>query len=140
MRLFAIALGFLALAAAHDAQAQAYRVVVNEANATTSLPSADVALIFTKKKTTWPSGAPIVPVDLTATSATRSAFSQELLHKDMNAIKLYWQQQMFAGRSNPPDEKASDAAVIAFVKENAGAIGYVSADAVTAGVRVLTVR
>ena len=140
MRRLFIALGFVALAAARDAHAQAYKVIVNEANATSGESAAEVAQLFMKKKTTWTGGTPVVPVDLTAESATRAAFSKEVLGKDVAAMKLYWQQQMFAGRGTAPDEKASDAAVIAFVKENPGAIGYVSGAAATAGVKVLTVK
>ena len=62
-----------------------------------------------------------------------------VLGKTVSAVKSYWQQQIFAGREVPPVEKTSDAEVIAFVKANRGAVGYVSDTAAVTGVRVLRV-
>ena len=126
------------LAGARTAHAQDYKLVVNEANPTASLAAADVAQLFLKKKTVWPSGTPAVPVDQSSGRA-RAAFSQEVLGRDIASMRLYWQQQVFSGRSTAPDEKPSDATVVAFVRDNAGAVGYVSGSAQTAGVKVLTV-
>jgi hypothetical protein len=40
----------------------------------------------------------------------------------------------------PPPEKDDDAAVLAFVRHNRGAIGYVSAHAPMTGVKTIMVR
>jgi hypothetical protein len=58
----------------------------------------------------------------------------------VSEVKSYWQQQIFSGRSVPPVEKASDAAVVKFVEATAGAVGYVAPDAPTGGLRVLKVE
>jgi len=55
-------------------------------------------------------------------------------------VKSYWQQQIFSGRDVPPVEKSSDAQVVAFVKQNPGAIGYVAEGTDTAGTKVVTVQ
>jgi hypothetical protein len=59
--------------------------------------------------------------------------------KRVAAVKSCWQQQIFSGRAVPPMEKAAESQILAFVKQNPGAVGYVSEAAETAGVRVLTV-
>jgi ABC-type phosphate transport system substrate-binding protein len=140
MRLVFLA-GFACLTAgtARLAQAQEYTVIVNEANAVTTMPAPEIAQLFLKKKTKWASGVAVAPVDQSS-GRVRAAFSQEVLGRDVSAVRAYWQQQIFSGRSTAPDEKASDAAVIAFVKDNPGAIGYVSANAPTTGVKVLSSR
>jgi ABC-type phosphate transport system substrate-binding protein len=107
----------------------AYRVVVNSANAASSMSREDVARLFLKKLTVWPGGQAAQPVDQSKQSATRKAFSQGVLTKDVSAVESYWQQAIFSGRSVPPLEKASDAEVLAFVRANPGAVGYVSGGA-----------
>ena len=114
-------------------------IVVNESNPAAALPASEVAQLFLKKKTKWPSGANVVPVDQQP-GHTREAFSREVLGRDISAVRAYWQQQIFSGRSTAPEEKPSDAAVIAFVKESPGGIGYVSASAATTGVKILPTR
>ena len=57
-----------------------------------------------------------------------------------NAVRSYWQQRIFSGRDVPPPEADSDLAVLRYVKENAGAIGYVSDVPNIQGVRVVTVK
>jgi ABC-type phosphate transport system substrate-binding protein len=106
--------------------AGAYRVVVNSANAASTMPREDVARLFLKKLTVWPSGQAAQPIDQSKQSAVRKAFSQGVLLKDVSAVESYWQQAIFSGRSVPPLEKTSDAEVLAFVRANPGAVGYVS--------------
>ena len=96
--------------------------------------------IFMKKTSTWSDGHQALPVDQAASSSTRYGFSKVIFGRDVNAIKSYWQRQIFSGRGVPPPEKASDEEVLTFVRENSGAIGYVSSDAdVGAGVKVLEI-
>jgi ABC-type phosphate transport system substrate-binding protein len=133
---------FLALAlalVAEAASAQDFKVIVNASNSVSSLTVDAAAQYFLKKKTTWPGGQPVQPVDLTDESAARRAFTKAVLKKDVAAVKSYWQTQIFSGRAVPPPEKSSDAAVLAYVEANPGAIGYVSA-AAAAGRGVREVR
>ena len=64
---------------------------------------------------------------------------QGVPHHVVGRPMSFWQQQIFAGKDVPPDTKASDADVIAFVSATPGAIGYVSAGAAVAGVKVVKV-
>ncbi|MEP6763134.1 MAG: hypothetical protein ABJB66_02425 [Gemmatimonadaceae bacterium] len=136
----AVVMTLVTSASAQVASAQAYKLIVNDANHASGISSSEVAQIFMKKKTDWPSGEAVIPVDQSANSPSRVAFSKDVLHRDVMAMKLYWQQQMFAGRANAPDEKASDAVVVAYIKDNPGAIGYVSSAASTTGVKVLVIH
>ncbi len=112
-----------------NAQSSAFRVVVHTSNAASALPRAELARIFLKKTSAWPDGRAAQPVDLTETAATRRAFSKSVLERDVSAVRAYWQQQIFSGRGVPPAEKSSEADVLAFVRANPGAVGYVSAGA-----------
>lgn len=82
-------------------QAQNFKVIVNEANATTSLSKKEVSEIFLKTKSSWDDGSKIVPVDQTARSATRAEFSQEIHGRNVGAIRSHWQQASFPVQERP---------------------------------------
>ena len=115
------------------------KVIVNTANATSSISKAEAANLFLKKVTKWESGTKVAPVDQTAESSVRAAFTKEVLSRDVSAVKSYWQQKLFSGEATPPTEKSSDADVVNFVKSNPGAVGYVSSGAQVSGVKVVKI-
>lgn len=122
------------------ATAEDYVVIVHPDNTVDSLSKDELSKLFFKRMTKWKTGGTVAPVDQLQGSPVRAAFSKGVLGKPVGAVVSFWQQQIFAGRDVPPAEKASDGAVIAFVKANAGAIGYVSSGSVVAGVKVVPVR
>lgn len=119
--------------------AESYRVIVNSASGVSTLTAKDVSAYFLKIKTHWGSGAKIVPVDLAADAEARKKFSEDVHRRSVAAVNAYWQQQIFSGRSLPPLELKDDTAVIAFVKANPDAIGYVSSSANITEVKVVDV-
>jgi ABC-type phosphate transport system substrate-binding protein len=127
-------LGLALLTPAQHASAQGYVVVVNEAGPA-SLSKTEVSRIFLKKS------SQLTPVDQDKDAKVRSSFSKAVLGRPLSAIISYWQQQIFSGGESPPAEKASDAEVLAFVRSNPKAIGYVAAGTdLGAGVRAITVE
>jgi len=122
-----------ALVAAAD-----YVVIVNPANKVGSLSRAEVQRYFLRNATAWPDGEACKPVDLPKSSAVRVAFSKEAMGRSMAALNQFWTTSIFSGRAVPPPEKKSDREVLEYVRENAGAIGYVSAGAALDGVRKIT--
>ncbi len=121
--------------------ATAYKLIVNAANAVTTLSHDDVSRIFLKKTTKWPNGQPALPVDQPATAAVRQAFSKEILKRAPYEVAAYWNQAIFRGLGLPPPMKSSDSEVLAYVRANPNAIGYVAAEAkIGDGVKVLTLR
>jgi ABC-type phosphate transport system substrate-binding protein len=135
MKRFALALAAALVAAATPAaaRAQGFVVIVNPA-ADASLSKDEVSKAFLKK------GSALVPVDQSKGAAVRDAFSKAVLGRPASAVATYWQQQIFAGKDVPPAEKGSDADVVAFVKSNPKAIGYVSAGADVSGVKAVSLQ
>ena len=121
----------LVLAVPAGVAGQDFKVVINESNTTTSITKATLSGCFMKQAETltWISGLPLIPVDQAASSETRKAFSKHVHGRDVSSVKSYWQRQIFTGKAVPPQEKASDEEVLAFVRANPGAVGYVSANA-----------
>ena len=133
----ALALGILP---ARPAVAGDYQAVVHPSNPVASVTAADLSRMFLKKVQKWDHGPAVVPVDQLNDAAVRAAFSQEVHRKKVAAVVAYWQQQIFAGRDVPPLEKVGDEAVLSYVRSHPGAVGYVSASANTAGVKVIAVQ
>ena len=118
---------------------ESFRIIVNTVNPTVELSSSDVSRLFLKKDKTWDNSDPVLPVDQVTTTQTRSTFSQKIHNKSVNAVKNYWQQQIFSGRGVPPAEKKSDAEIVSYVENNPGAVGYVSLDADLGKTKVLRI-
>lgn len=116
-----------------------YWVIVHPDNPTNSLPREEVSRLFLKKVTRWEDGRTAAPVDLAESSRARDAFSRDVHHRPPSAIKKYWQQMVFSGESAPPPEVATEADVLAMVRSDPAAIGYVSDEAVLRGVKILDV-
>jgi len=122
------------------ADESAYKVVVNSGNPASSVSRDQLSALFLKKAP-WPNGQSVQPIDLAEDSPVRRAFTSTVHGRPVGAVKAYWQQKVFSGRDVPPPEKATDAAVLAFVEANPGAIGYVSAAApIGRGVKEVTVN
>ncbi len=136
----AVAIAMAATVMPATAAEPGFKVVVNASNTTTSISKEQLSRCFMKQTNTWINGETITPVDLSANSPVRIEFSTTVHDRDVNAVKSYWQRQIFSGRGVPPPEKASDDEVLAFVRANPGAVGYVSSTAsLGAGVKVLEV-
>jgi ABC-type phosphate transport system substrate-binding protein len=129
---------FVAIAVTSPARAASFKLVVNASNPVESLSIDQVEKLFLKKTTRWDTGGEVQPVDLADGSSVRATFSEEILGKDVPAVKSYWQRMIFSGRATPPPELSSDAEVLDFVRSNRGAVGYVgSGTAVGAGVKTV---
>jgi len=123
--LAAAALPLLAAAPAAE-QADPCKIIVNAANPGVQIQRAALAAIFMGQMTRWSDGKAINPVDQSARSPVRTAFSEKVLKKSVMSIQVHWLRKIAADHSTPPPSKSSDAEVVAYVKANAGAIGYVA--------------
>ena len=120
--------------------AQSYKVVVNSSNTVSSLTKKQVSDYIMKKTKKWDNGTIVSPVDQLPNSADRGSFSKDIHGKATSAIKSFWQQAVFSGSGTPPPEQNTDSQVIEYVKSKAGSIGYVSSEANTDGVKVLSIN
>lgn len=129
----------LAVFPASRVQAQEFQIVVNASVGIDAISKKDLSKVF-QKKASKIGGVKAAPVDLDKGSDVRKAFSKAVHGRSVNAIESYWQQQIFAGKNVPPDQKAGDADVLDYVRSTPGAVGYVSAGAAVGdGVKVITI-
>jgi ABC-type phosphate transport system substrate-binding protein len=109
------------------AQTDGFIVVIHATNRTESLTQAELSRIFLRRDTHWVDSRPVFPVDQPRDSEVRSTFTKEVHGRTVGAVNSYWQQQIFSGGEIPPSERATDQAVLEFVRTNPDAIGYVRA-------------
>ena len=115
-----------ALLPAPSSAGDGFVVVVNQKNPSDKLTRAEVSQLFLKKVKTWPNGTTVVPCDLSATSPVRTAFSQGVHKKPAWFVVAYWQQEIASGRSQPPAVYAEEWGALGTVRDDPGAIAYVS--------------
>ncbi len=116
-----------------------FKVIAHRDNPVDFLSKAQASRLLLKKVTKWDDGTKAQPIDLPSDSPIRKLLSEQIHGRSVGAIKSYWQQKIFSGRAVPPPEKKTDAEVVAFVRSNRGAIGYVSVNAAVSSVKVLEV-
>ena len=81
-------------------------------------------LIYWRKQLYWPKGLRIKPVNLSTEHALRLQFSQAVLGSMPLAQIDYWNGQYFNGVL-PPYSVNSEEAVLRYVTQTKGAIGYI---------------
>lgn len=116
------------------------RVIVHPSNSVDSLSTAEISRFFLEENGQWPNGTPVVPIDQTPESPVRSAFSNEVLGRDVASVRAHWRRLIFQGKGVPPPTRASEQEIVKFVSVNRTAIGYVSSSALSGDdVKVITV-
>lgn len=116
----------LALWPARAANAETLAVVVPLAHTGNLVEPAELSLIFLRKRLYWKSGKRIQPVNLATDNPLRRQFSREVLGSLPETQTEYWNIQYYHGIS-PPHVVSSQEAMLRFVAETPGAIGYVDA-------------
>ncbi|PKI16375.1 phosphate ABC transporter substrate-binding protein [Colwellia sp. 12G3] len=111
-------------------------IVVNTANGG-AISDTEISRLFLGKLKKFSDGESAIPINSKAGTAARVVFEEKVLNKSSSQIKAYWSKRVFSGKGNPPTEVDNDAAVLSFVAENTGAIGYVDAASVDGTVKVV---
>lgn len=111
-------------------------IVVANTRGERVLNFADLTLIYRRKKLVWENGDRFQPVNLPTDNPLRRVFSQRVLGSSPEDLARYWNAMYFHGVS-PPHVLASEEAVLRFVTDTPGAIGYVTACKADARVKIV---
>lgn len=101
-----------------------------------SLGNTELGLIFLRKKLYWPNGKRMRPANLPTQHLLRRQFSQHVLGSLPETQSEHWNELYFHGIS-PPHVVNSQEAMLRYVAETSGAIGYIDACLVDGRVREL---
>ena len=86
----------------------------------------ELGLVFLRKKLYWPNGKRIRPANLPSQHELRKQFSQQILGSLPETQTEYWNELYFHG-TTPPHVVNSQEAMLRFVADTAGSIGYIDA-------------
>lgn len=83
-------------------------------------------------------GTPVRLLDLPP-GPVRDTFYETLIRKNPLQTRAHWSRMVFTGRARPPQQLAGAASVSAAVQADPNAIGYLPANLVPEGVRILLI-
>jgi ABC-type phosphate transport system substrate-binding protein len=130
----------LAAATTSASGAQEFQVIVHPSVQGTRISKTSLSALFTGKTFRWGDKSQALPVDQSAKTPVRRAFTTTVIGLSLGELQLYWQRRVSTEHVFPPPIKDSDEEVLAFVAKNAGAIGYIGPDTpVPDSVRVIAV-
>jgi hypothetical protein len=115
-----------------------FKIIANPSLKVDSVSADELMRVFLSTTTSL-GGSHVEPV-LETGGAAHEAFLKQFVGKSDSALVAYYRTLVFTGKASMPKQLASDADVAAYVAKAKGAIGYVSADAGTDGVKVLEVK
>lgn len=108
-------------------------IIVNKENTIEKLTVGEAKLYWLRKiKKRWPDiNKNIKPVDRKSGNAEQEAFYAKVLGMSATDVETYFSQRQYEAAEKPQDKFSSDAAIIDFVAEEAGAIGFVNSASLT---------
>lgn len=114
-------------------------VVVNANNPIQKLATRDAVALYTGRTRVFPDGREAVAYDQAEASVARADFYRSLTGMDLARINSYWARLRFSGQVQPPRSLGDDRDILAMIKSNPKAIGYLRTAPADASVRVVLV-
>jgi hypothetical protein len=129
----------MALVRASPAPPSDIKVIAHFSTTVSQVSTDELRGVFLETKISLADGSHVEPV-LLKSGDIHDAFVKRYTGKTAAGLANYYRSLVFTGKGAMPKMFASDAEVVAYVKNTKGAIGYVSAGANTEGVKVLDVK
>ena len=114
------------------------KVIANPNIKIDAISEEELRSLFLEERISLADGTHIEPV-LRKNGEVHEKFLRDYLGKNPADLRNYYQSLVFSGRATMPKELSSDAEVVAYIAKTKGAIGYVSSEAATEGVKKLSV-
>ena len=115
------------------------KIVANPGIAVSEISHDDLNRIFLMTKTSLPGAGHVEPV-LETGGPVHKEFLKEYIGRTNAALMTYYRSLVFTGKASIPRTFSSETALIEYIAKTKGAIGYVSANANTAGVKTMRVK
>jgi len=131
--LLLLSIAGLLLLGAFSPQGSEIAVIVNKENPVATLSAGEAKLYWLRKiKKRWPEiNKNIKPVDRKAKSPEQETFYAKVLNMSATDVEAYFTQKQYESAEKPQDKFANDEAIIGFVSEEQGAIGFVNSNSLT---------
>ena len=139
MKLAWTLLGVLIFMTASPVRAAALKIIAHISVKASEVSPSALKSVFLETRTSLADGSHVEPV-LLKSGDVHDTFVRQYIGKTTGGLENYYRSLVFTGKGAMPKTLASDAEMVAYVKNTRGAIGYVSAGASTEGVNVLDVK
>jgi len=116
-----------------------YILVVNKANAVSTLSPQDAKKVFLGKKSSWSDGKRVVLYSQKNPDLTK-AFTEGVVKKSPQQFMVFWKKALFTGTGKPPVEVADDAQMKQAIAADPQGIGYISVSELDGTVKQLIVN
>jgi TonB family protein len=137
-RILLVAAGLMACVSPDLFAAVDVKVIANSSVKADTISADEIKRVFLEERRSLDDGTHVAPV-LEKDGPVHEAFLRAFLGRTDDDLLMYYRALVFTGRGSMPEEFESDAEVVAYVTRTRGAIGYVSADASTEGVKTLAI-
>src|SRR5579859_4126034 len=114
------------------------KIIANPSVKSDSISPEELKSVFLEEKSSLSDGSRVEPV-LSKGGSAHDAFVKQYLGKTEATLQTYYRTLVFTGKGSMPKAEASDSDVVAYVARTRGAIGYVSPESSTDGVKTLVV-
>src|SRR5689334_20161440 len=128
----------VALLASLTARADSVKIITNNSVQANQISVHELKSVYLREKSSLNDGTHVEPV-LERSGAAHEIFLKQYLKQNSDDLQRYYQSLVFSGKGSMPKAVSTDADVVAYVARTKGAIGYVSAEANTPGVKMLAV-
>jgi len=114
-------------------------IITNKSVPVDKLNKEDIKNIFIGKMTRWDDNQRINFVTLPK-SKVHEGFLREFVKRTPEQYSRHWKKQIFTGKGNTPKSFKTQESLINYVANTKGAIGYISPDAISDRIKVITVN
>ena len=135
---FLMLAGMIGFASGNAAAADGVKVIANLNVKPDAISVAELKDVFLEEKNSLGDGTRVLPV-LERSGPAHEEFLQQYLDRSDDDLQRYYRSLAFTGTGLMPKAVGSDAEVVAYVAKTKGAVGYVSLEANSNGVKTLTV-
>lgn len=114
-------------------------IVVAKTSPLEQLSIHDLKNLYMGDRISAPGGTQLIPVALRGGSPERTAFERTVLGMAADRLAKYWIDRKIRGQSGPPKSVDTAELLQLVVTKLEGGIGYVSASAVSSGVKIVRI-
>jgi TonB family protein len=133
-----LVVAFLVSLGVGSAAAGNIKVIANSNVKAAAVSVGELKSIFLEERRSFSDGTHVEPV-LEKGGPAHETFLVEYLGQSNEELQNYYRSLVFTGRGSMPKALGSDPEVVAYIARTKGAVGYVSAETNTEGVKTLSI-
>ena len=118
---------------------QELAVIVNPSTDVSSLTRSKLKNIYLGKKSSWGDGSAI-NFSILNSGPVHTAFLKTYVKKSPSQFSTFWKKAVFTGTGTPPKQLNNEKAMLDFVANNPGAIGYIDKANINDSVKEINIK